>query len=206
MGAGAGADTGATAALPAAGTRGHARKRTQSADAVHKGAETSEAAPPQQAEPTEYMRNRPRCGLLRRMHPCMLAMRIVELQLTNDGQISEQSGSTAPCTMQSATCRRELAGLRTSMGATTESLELIRPQDFMGPPGARTPMAQPFHVLVHPQVSGSVMHAAAAGASVCAWAETPTTSCCSPGLLPHVGASCCGQCDASCARQLLAES
>ncbi|KAK9803462.1 hypothetical protein WJX73_004742 [Symbiochloris irregularis] len=48
--------------------------------------------------------------------------------------------------------RRELAGLRTSMGATTESLELIRPQDFMGPPGARTPMAQPFHVHVHPQV------------------------------------------------------
>ena len=49
-------------------------------------------------------------------------------------------------------CRRELAGMRTTLGSTTESLELVRCQEFMGLPGSRAPMAQPFHVHVHPLV------------------------------------------------------
>lgn len=48
--------------------------------------------------------------------------------------------------------RRELAGMRTVLGQTTESLELTHCRDFVGLPGSRTPNAQPFHVAVHPLV------------------------------------------------------
>lgn len=90
--------------------------------------------------------------------------------------------------------RRELAGSRTSMGATTESLELIRPQDFMGPPGARTPMAQPFHVHVHPQVSTRAAGKQMGSSCVCSCACMGRSTC---HLMQHCGV-CCHMTACSC--------
>lgn len=42
--------------------------------------------------------------------------------------------------------RRELAGQRAQMGNTSESLQLVKPQAFMGLPGSGAPLAQPFTV------------------------------------------------------------
>lgn len=70
-------------------------------------------------------------------------------------QASRAQGGAHPqqCSMA---CRRELAGTRTTLGHTTESLELVPCQDFIGPAGTRAPNAQPFHVHVHPLVSAGV--------------------------------------------------
>jgi hypothetical protein len=40
-----------------------------------------------------------------------------------------------------------------SLGHTTESLELVKCCDFVGPPGSGAPLAQPFQVEVEAQVS-----------------------------------------------------
>ena len=48
--------------------------------------------------------------------------------------------------------RRAAAGPKNAMGHTTESLELLKCLEFMGPPGSGAPQAQPFHVDVHPEV------------------------------------------------------
>ena len=48
--------------------------------------------------------------------------------------------------------RRAAAGQKNAMGQTTESLELLKCLEFVGPPGSGAPQAQPFHVDVHPQV------------------------------------------------------
>lgn len=45
--------------------------------------------------------------------------------------------------------RRETAA-RSAVGGTTESLELVRCLDFVGPPGSGAPLAQPFSLEVHP--------------------------------------------------------
>ncbi|GIL42678.1 hypothetical protein Vafri_612, partial [Volvox africanus] len=42
--------------------------------------------------------------------------------------------------------RRELAGQRAQMGVTSESLQLVKPQEFMGPPGSGAPRSQPYTV------------------------------------------------------------
>ncbi|GLI69161.1 hypothetical protein VaNZ11_013729, partial [Volvox africanus] len=42
--------------------------------------------------------------------------------------------------------RRELAGQRAQMGVTSESLQLLKPQEFMGPPGSGAPRSQPYTV------------------------------------------------------------
>ncbi|PNH09515.1 Myb-like protein G [Tetrabaena socialis] len=44
--------------------------------------------------------------------------------------------------------RRELAGQRAHVGDTSESLQLVKPHEFQGPPGSGAPMAQPFSVRV----------------------------------------------------------
>ncbi|KAK9816984.1 hypothetical protein WJX72_007805 [[Myrmecia] bisecta] len=48
--------------------------------------------------------------------------------------------------------RREAAGPRNTLGHTTESLELCRLVDYVGPPGSGAPLAQPFSVEVSAQV------------------------------------------------------
>ena len=40
-----------------------------------------------------------------------------------------------------------------ALGHTTESLELVKCCDFVGPPGSGAPLAQPFQVEVDAQVS-----------------------------------------------------
>ena len=42
--------------------------------------------------------------------------------------------------------RRELAGQRATMGETSESLQLVKPQEFTGQPGSGSPLAQPYTV------------------------------------------------------------
>ena len=51
--------------------------------------------------------------------------------------------------------RREVQGPRTALGQTSESLELMACENFVGPPGSGAPQAQPFRVFVHPQVLAS---------------------------------------------------
>lgn len=48
--------------------------------------------------------------------------------------------------------RRERQEPRMALGHTSESLELLACQDFVGPPGSGAPQAQPFRVSVNPQV------------------------------------------------------
>lgn len=48
--------------------------------------------------------------------------------------------------------RREIQGPRTALGHTSESLELLKCETFVGPPGSGAPQAQPFRVAVNPQV------------------------------------------------------
>ena len=43
--------------------------------------------------------------------------------------------------------------MRSRWGATTESLELVRCHNFIGPPGSGASLAQPFEVVVDSQVS-----------------------------------------------------
>ena len=47
---------------------------------------------------------------------------------------------------------REGAGMRSQWGHTTESLELVRCSDFIGPPGSGAALSQPFEVRVDGQV------------------------------------------------------
>ena len=49
--------------------------------------------------------------------------------------------------------RRETARTAMALGHTTESLELVKCCDFVGPPGSGAPLAQPFQVEVDAQVS-----------------------------------------------------
>ena len=49
--------------------------------------------------------------------------------------------------------RRERQGPRMALGHTSESLELLTCEEFVGPPGSGAPQAQPFSVTVHPQVA-----------------------------------------------------
>lgn len=51
--------------------------------------------------------------------------------------------------------RREVQGLKNMLGHTSESLELMKCMDFVGPPGSGAPLAQPFQVHVQPQVATS---------------------------------------------------
>ena len=51
--------------------------------------------------------------------------------------------------------RREVQGPRTALGQTSESLELMACENFVGPPGSGAPQAQPFRVSIHPQVIAS---------------------------------------------------
>ena len=48
--------------------------------------------------------------------------------------------------------RRETGRSAMSLGHTTESLELVKCCDFVGPPGCGAPLAQPFQVEVEAQV------------------------------------------------------
>lgn len=48
--------------------------------------------------------------------------------------------------------RRERQGPGMALGRTSESLELLACEDFVGPPGSGAPQAQPFRVSVNPQV------------------------------------------------------
>ena len=48
--------------------------------------------------------------------------------------------------------RRERQEPRMALGHTSESLELLICEDFVGPPGSGAPQAQPFRVSVNPQV------------------------------------------------------
>ena len=48
--------------------------------------------------------------------------------------------------------RRERQGPMMALGQTSESLELLTCEDFVGPPGSGAPQAQPFRVSVNPQV------------------------------------------------------
>lgn len=48
--------------------------------------------------------------------------------------------------------RRDVQGPKAMLGHTTESLELVKCLDFVGPPGCGAPLAQPFQVNVHAQV------------------------------------------------------
>ena len=45
--------------------------------------------------------------------------------------------------------------MRSRWGDTTESLELVRCHDFIGPPGSGASLAQPFEVVVDGQVGSS---------------------------------------------------
>ncbi len=49
--------------------------------------------------------------------------------------------------------RREVGRTGMSLGHTTESLELVKCCDFVGPPGSGAPLSQPFQVEVEAQVS-----------------------------------------------------
>ena len=51
--------------------------------------------------------------------------------------------------------RREVGRSAMSLGHTTESLELVKCSDFVGPPGSGAPLAQPFQVEVDAQVGMS---------------------------------------------------
>ncbi len=64
--------------------------------------------------------------------------------------------------------RRDVQGQKAMLGHTTESLELVKCMDFVGPPGSGAPLAQPFQVHVQAQV----MHAC----SPCTWLPS-TVSC-----------------------------
>lgn len=48
--------------------------------------------------------------------------------------------------------RREVQGPKATLGHTTESLELVKCMDFVGPAGSGAPLAQPFQVYVQAQV------------------------------------------------------
>eukprot|EP00877_Chromochloris_zofingiensis_P009007 jgi/Chrzof1/435/Cz01g15230.t1 len=48
--------------------------------------------------------------------------------------------------------RRETAGQRLTLGTTTESLELVKCSEFVGPPGSGAPLSQPFAVDVATEV------------------------------------------------------
>ncbi|BDA42520.1 probable histone H2A deubiquitinase MYSM1 at C-terminar half [Coccomyxa sp. Obi] len=48
--------------------------------------------------------------------------------------------------------RREVQGPKATLGHTTESLELVKCMDFVGPAGSGAPLAQPFQVSVQAQV------------------------------------------------------
>ena len=48
--------------------------------------------------------------------------------------------------------RREVQGPKATLGDTTESLELVKCMDFVGPAGSGAPLAQPFQVSVRAQV------------------------------------------------------
>ena len=61
-----------------------------------------------------------------------------------------------------------MQGQKAMLGHTTESLELVKCMDFVGPPGSGAPLAQPFQVHVQAQV----MHAC----SPCTWLPS-TVSC-----------------------------
>ena len=45
--------------------------------------------------------------------------------------------------------REPTATMVAGVGATSESLELLRPREFVGAPGSGAPQAQPFHLEVH---------------------------------------------------------
>lgn len=49
--------------------------------------------------------------------------------------------------------RRDVQGQKAMLGHTTESLELVKCMDFVGPPGSGAPLAQPFQVHVQAQVT-----------------------------------------------------
>ena len=65
---------------------------------------------------------------------------------------AEQSGPCEPTEYARNRPRRAAAGLKNAMGHTTESLELLKCLDFVGPPGSGGPQSQPFHVDVCPEV------------------------------------------------------
>jgi hypothetical protein len=65
---------------------------------------------------------------------------------------AEQSGPCEPTEYARNRPRRAAAGLKNAMGHTTESLELLKCLEFVGPPGSGGPQSQPFHVDVHPEV------------------------------------------------------
>lgn len=48
--------------------------------------------------------------------------------------------------------REAAAGARSALGGTSESLELVRCHDFVGPPGSGASQAQPFSLEVQTQV------------------------------------------------------
>jgi hypothetical protein len=52
--------------------------------------------------------------------------------------------------------RRDVQGQKAMLGHTTESLELVKCMDFVGPPGSGAPLAQPFQVHVEAQVTGAL--------------------------------------------------
>lgn len=53
--------------------------------------------------------------------------------------------------------RREIARPSNALGHTTESLELTKCCDFMGPPGSGAPLSQPFQVEVAAEVSPPIV-------------------------------------------------
>lgn len=54
--------------------------------------------------------------------------------------------------------RRETGRTAMALGHTSESLELVKCCEFVGPPGSGAPLAQPFQVEVDAQVRSSYMH------------------------------------------------
>ncbi len=55
------------------------------------------------------------------------------------------------CTTLTLPCL-QVALPRNELGETSESLELIKCTDFVGPPGSGAPLAQPFSVAVSEEV------------------------------------------------------
>ena len=59
---------------------------------------------------------------------------------------------TEPTEYAKSRPRRERQGSGLALGHTSESLELLNCEDFVGPPGSGAPTAERFRVSVNPQV------------------------------------------------------
>ena len=84
--------------------------------------------------------------IARHTHLCFQANKSSELYLVPDPTLSSHKLN------QHFSCR-ETGRAGMSLGHTTESLELVKCCDFVGPPGSGAPLAQPFQVEVEAQVN-----------------------------------------------------